>query len=333
MRRLLLPSLFLVGCLHLPAAINEQLLALVPPDTKLIVSIDVARAQSSNLGRYLLNRVPESDGNFEVFIRETGFDPRQDLQQILFTGSGSQGQFAVLAQGVFDPQRITALSKTKGAVVRKYHGLNVIVSDSTNRNSAALAFPMADVAIMGDLATVQRILDGSNAPSALDPTLTARISAVGEKNDAWFASLIGGASLAGHFGEEETHGDSQSDPQAKVLAAVTGTSGGIRFGDAIELSANAVTRSPKDATSLADVVRLGISMVEMQRQKDLNQKDSGAAIVAGALDRINLNPVGDQLRISLSLSEKEAEQLVDIPKLSAIPSSERNSRKAPGQSQ
>lgn len=309
MRRLLLiPSLFLAGSIHLPAAVNEQLLALVPPDTKLIGSIDVTNAQSSTFGRYLLNRMPQNDENFDRFIRETGFDPRQDLQHILFTSSGAQGQFAILAQGVFNPERITALSKTKGAVVRKYHGLNVIVSNAAAKNSTGLAFPLADVAIMGDLATVQAVLDHSNVPSALDPTLTTRISAIGEKNDTWFASLVGVGPFASHLGSEDAQGDSQADSQAKVLQAITGTSGGIRFGDAIEVSGSAFTRSPQDAASLADVVRLGTSLLQMQRQKD-----PGSAILAGALDRMKLNPEGSQLHMSVSLTEKEAEQLAGIP--------------------
>ena len=306
-RFLLIPAIFLSASLAVQASVDKDLLALVPAGTQTVGSIDVSRAQSSAFGQFTLNRMDQNNENFSQFIEETGFDPRRDLQYVMFASATTSprpdiGNVVVLARGVFDSSRIKATAKSKGATIRAYHAWDLILSKNNGHHASVLVFPQADVALFGDIAAVEQILDNSTSPSTLDADLQKQIALVGPANDAWFASLSGAAMFTGN-----SNGGNQPSAQAKALQSILQSSGGVRFGSTVDVSLDSLTRSQQDATSLADVVRLGAGMFQMQRQKDQR-----AAILAAALDKMTLQANGAQVHLAFSLAEKDLERLSEI---------------------
>ncbi|HMJ62783.1 MAG TPA: hypothetical protein VK493_13515, partial [Bryobacteraceae bacterium] len=79
------------------------------------------------------------------------------------------------------------------------------------------------------------------------------------------------------------------------------------FGQVIEASFQATTRSAQDANALADVVRFLASMVQMQ-----SQEDARAAILAPALNSMALSTAGNTVHFSVSIPEKSLEQLAEL---------------------
>lgn len=309
-RYLLIPSLFVLGSASLFASMDSGLLSMVPSDARIVTSIDVMRARSSDFGQYLLNKTQNDNRDFGEFVEQTGFDPRRDLQSIVFetsgpTTDGAQSRFAILARGNFDADRIVQLAKEKGASVQSYQGVKLLVPHGNrDRQKTAVAFPDPGIAIMADLATIHRILANRALPSALDPTLQQKIDQVANGNDAWFVSLTGGNFLRHHVGAEKKGPPAQA---MQALQSILTSSGGIRFGSTVDLTVDATARSPQDATSLEDVVRFLTSMLQMQRQKDPR-----AAILASALDNMNLAVQGNNLHLAVSIPEKSMEQLADL---------------------
>ncbi len=310
MRHILSLSLLLlagsVSALAGSAAIDSGLLALVPPGSKIVSAIDLDAARNSEFGHYILSKMQAEDHNFEQFAQQTGFDPRVDLQYVVFSSPGANGdqmgsKFAILARGNFDPQRIASTAKAKGAVAQTYQGVDILVHASGTQKTG-VAFPEPSIAVMGDIATLEQIIAGRLAPTALDPALQQQISKV-QDSDAWFVSLMPGSFLANQIKEQTK----QPMQRAQVLQSVLQSSGAIRFGDQIQLSFDALTRSPKDATSLADVVRFVASMVQMQRQNDPR-----ADVLATALDNMNLTTDGDAMHLSIAVPEKSLEQLAEL---------------------
>jgi|GEM_PF-1683873 len=288
-------------------AVDTGLLALVPSDAKIVASIDVEHARNSEFGQYMLNRINTENRSFDRFVQQTGFDPRRDLQSFMFASPASPSgdstaRFAILARGTFDPGRIRAAAKANGAVVQTYQGVDLIL-DKSNEEKTGFAFPDVGVAVMADVTTLRQIIANRSTPTTLDPTLQEMISKAGVGNDAWFASLLSGSFLANRLSQETK----QPMQQAQALQSVLQSSGGIQFGDVVQLSFDAVTRSPKDATSLADVVRFVAGMVQMQRQNNAR-----ADILATALDQMNLTANGDAMHVSISLPEKSLEQLAEL---------------------
>ncbi|HTU43842.1 MAG TPA: hypothetical protein VMF91_02180 [Bryobacteraceae bacterium] len=316
LRLRLVPLLVATATLPAFGAIDTSLLALVPPGSKIVSGIDFDRARSSQFGQYMTARINTSDQELEHFVTETGFDPRRDIQQMLFVSNGpaekgDSSKFAILARGNFDQDRITAAARTKGLKAQPFEGVDIFVDKSQHDGPSAFAFLGDGIGVMGDSETVKQIVSNRATASALDPALQAAINKTGTDNDAWFVSMMSGGFLAHHLnaqinGDQSNHEGQSSMPQAQALQSVLQSSGGIQFGTTIRVSFDAITRSPKDASSLADVVRFFASMVQMERQKDPR-----AGIAASAFDNMNLATDGDAMHLSISLPEKSLEQLID----------------------
>jgi hypothetical protein len=307
MRHIAFLSVFaFAGAVSAFASVDTGLLALVPAGAKIIGAVDVTRARNSDFGQYLLNKAQTEDEHFQEMINQTGFDPRRDLQNILFaTGgpstTGQPSSFAILARGNFDPARIKALAKSKGnTTIVNYGGLDMIVNQNEGGQQPSIAFLDVGVAVMADLSTLKQIIDNRASPTMLDADLTSKINSIGANNDAWFVSLVGGSFLADHAGP-------QGASQAKALQGVVQSSGGVKLGPVIDTTFDAVTRSPQDATSLSDVVRFLASMVQMQRQSDPR-----AGILASALDGMTLQSSGAAVHFAVSMPEKSLEQLAEV---------------------
>jgi hypothetical protein len=297
-------------------SVDAGLLGLVPPGAKIISGIDFERARSSQFGQFMTGKINTTDQDFETFINETGFDPRRDVQQLVFAcpgpdANGETSRFVILARGNFDESRIKASAKTKGLVPQSFQGITLFVYKQPSKQLTAFAFLGEGVGVMGDVDTVKKIISNRGTAASLDPVMQAQVSKVGEDNDAWFVSSLSGEYLAHHLNNAQSPGASsnsasQSMPQAQALQSVLQASGGLHFGDSVQVSFEAVTRSPKDATSLADVVRFFASMVQMERQKDPR-----ADVAASAFDNMNLTTDGDTMHFSIALPEKSLEQLID----------------------
>lgn len=288
------------------ASVDTQLLNLVPANTKIIAAVDVERARNSDFGQYLMSRIDHEDEHVRQFMADTGFDPRRDLQDFMFAGTGptTNGEtgFAVLARGVFNPARIKATAKAKGGAVQSYEGVDVIV-DERNSSQASVAFLDPSLAIMADTATLKQIIKNRGTPSLLDPALAAQVQKVGDQNDAWFVSVVPGGSMVRHLDREAR----EHLENARALAGILASSGGIRFGPLVTVTFDAQTRSPQDAVALADATRFFASMVQTQRQNDAR-----AAILASALDEMTLTTAGDNMHLLFSISEKNLEQLAEL---------------------
>jgi len=300
----LIAAFFFAGALSALASVDAGLLSLVPVEAKIIASVDVTRARNSEFGQYLLGKAQSEDSHFQEMVDQTGFDPRRDLQAILFAanaqgGAGKPSSFAILARGNFDSERIKTLATSKGATIVSYRGLDMIVHAHDKDQQTAIGFPEAGVAVMADLETLKEVIDNRALPTTLDANLQNKINSIGANSDAWYVSLVGAGFLADHMGTDGA-------PQAKALQGVVQSSGGVKLGSMIEATLDAVTRSPQDATSLSDVIRFMASMVQMQRQNDPR-----AGILATALDGMTLQNSGDAVHFAVSLPEKSLEELAE----------------------
>jgi hypothetical protein len=294
----LLPFL-LAGAINALGSVDQGLLALVPADTQMVASIDVASAGSSEFGQHMLKHMNSNDKGMQDFIQQTGFDPRRDLQTVVFASSNPNGpnkppKTVVLARGTFDLSRITASLRTMGARVDQFQGADIFIM---KQDRHAIAFPETGVAVFGeDEDSVRGVIDRLSNPSALDPKLVQRIQTVGSANDIWFASPSAPRLLTGAGGPQFQG--------SEALKSILEASGGIQFGSLVKISADAVTRSPQDADSLASVVRFGVNMLQSQ-----GQNDPHAAALASSLSGMDIQVNGSNVHVSLSVTEDSLEQL------------------------
>jgi hypothetical protein len=119
--------------------------------------------------------------------------------------------------------------------------------------------------------------------------------------DFWAVSVAPASDLARPVPDAQLNGVMQGD----VLRGIVETSGGIKFGPNFLIGGEAVTRSDKDATALADVVRFFVGMAQMSAQKDPK-----AAASLALLQRLNLKAEGNTVTLSLTVPEADLEKII-----------------------
>jgi hypothetical protein len=300
-RSLLLAGAFLLGSGSL-FAVDQGLLDLVPAGTKMISGVQAEKIKGSSLGQYLMAHMQQENENLQHFVQSTGFDPRRDVQELLFVSNGDpqQPQMAVIARGYFDPARIKSAALAAGGSAETFAGIDLIAGKGAKQGG--IAFVDNTLAIAGNKALLQTILAGRKSPASLDAQLETGVRRVSGQGDAWFVSLVPGSQFTPENNSVTVHGQQFS---GAVIESILQSSGWIRLGDTVKVNLQAVTRSDKDAQSLADVVRFVSSMVQMQKE---NQPQ--AAVLAQALNEMQLRTDGNTMEMSLDVPEKVLEQLM-----------------------
>jgi hypothetical protein len=313
MYRLLALPLFLSSVVAAFAAADDGLLALVPADAKVVSSVNVQQALASPFGQYWLAKVNANPKAFDHIIQQTGFDPRRDLQSFVYASPGpdaAQPSFVLLARGNFQPDVVKTQMLARGATIVTVDGIDIYTQNAASQNRKQTshpegAFAVIDtgVGVFGDLDSVRGVIANRGTPTVLDPALQTLISKISGYNDAWFASTLGSSYLTRHL---DSAANQQMKPQAQAFQSVRQAAGGIQFSDPLQVNFDAVTRSPQDAVSLADVMRFMATLAQTQRQKDPHLD-----LLASALDGMVLSSSGDTVHANVAIPEKTLEQLAD----------------------
>ena len=279
-------------------AADSDLLSLVSPDAKVVAGIHVDRSMASQFGQFLLKQMQREDADFNKFVLATGFDPRRDLTEVIVSSSDVQqkGHGLVVARGTFDIAKLTAQSKLSGGSITNYKDVQVIVGKS----AGWIAFLDNRTAAAGDADLVRTAIDRRGAGVGIDQKLAAKVNEVSGQYDAWMVSIAPMSKFSGKLPDQRMNGVINGD----MVQGIEQASGGVVFGATVRIAGEAVTRSEKDATALADVVRFLAGMVQMNREKP------EVAKLAAVLDTMSLKATANTLTFSLSVPEGDLEQLV-----------------------
>ncbi len=304
--RLFLPILTVLLVPATLCAADAGLLRLVMPDAKVIAGLQVDRTRDSAFGQFVLSHMQLSDASFQKLIAETGFDPRRDVTELMIASnwesSSPESRWLVLAKGAFDLQKIQTAAQANGAATTNFQGAAIYsYSGSTGPDSdSAITFLDASSAVMGDMTSVKAALtrQRSSAPASSD--LLKKVGPISAKNDFWFVTLVPLSEFAAAMPNQNL----SSAMQGNVLNGINQASGGIRFGDTVTISAEAITRSDKDAQALVDVVKFVASMLQLNRQDNAT-----AGQVSSLLDTLDTKTTGNVMSMSLAIPVQQLEQL------------------------
>ena len=284
------------------AAVDPGLLRLVMPDAKVIAGLQVRETKNSLFGQYVLSHMQIEDAAFKKFIAQTGFDPRREQ-------STPQSRWLVAAKGSFNLAQITAGAKTYGGTVTDFQGVGILTyseetkpQDATPEVQSGIAFFDSSSAVMGDLASVKAAIQRKQNGAAPTGDLLGKVRDLSAKNDFWFVTTVPISEFAGAMPNPNLSGAMKGD----LLAAIHQASGGIRFGDTVTISGEAITRSDKDAQALMDVFRFLASLIQLNTE---NNKVAGQ--VSTLLDTMDLKTAGNVMTMSLAIPEQQLEQLLN----------------------
>jgi len=289
-------------------AVDNGLLALVPQNSQFVIGINVIAARDSEFGRYITARFNAHEKGLEQLDAATGFDPRRDLESVVFAGiPDSTGKphmpGVLLARGTFNQSKIRTAALAKGAVVQNFSGVDFFLPGN-GRGKKAFAFFDTNVFATGSISDLQQLAANRLAPVTLDPTLQNLITHAGTEGDIWFASTVPASQLSRHL---QPVLPQSAGPASEVVQRISSASGGVKFGTNIQLAVDAIAQSDKDASSLVDVVRFLGSMVQMK-----SQSDPRAALFGSALNQLIVSAKGQNVHLSLSVPETTIEQLADL---------------------
>jgi hypothetical protein len=300
------------------AAVDPGLLRLVMPDAKVIAGLQVRETKNSLFGQYVLSHMQIEDVGFKKFIAQTGFDPRRDVTEILMASNweqaSPQSRWLVAARGTFNLPQITGAAKANGGTITDFQGVGILTyseepkpqdakpGDAKPDVESGIAFFDSSSAVMGDLASVKAAIQRKQSGAAATGDLLGKVHDVSAKNDFWFVTTVPISEFAGAMPNPNLSGAMKGD----LLAAIHQASGGIRFGDTVTMSGEAVTRSDKDAQALLDVFKFLAGLIQLNSE---NNKVAGQ--VSTLLDTMDLKTSGNVMTMSLAIPEVQLEQLLN----------------------
>jgi hypothetical protein len=295
-------ALALAAAVCLPAA-DPALLKLIPQDAAFVAGIRADQIKTSRFGQFLLDQLKTEQDKLEKFVSVTGFDPRRDLTELVIASSdmrGRGGKTLVIAKGRFDPARVRTFLGAEGGNRLTHSGVEII-GGGNSRSSGGLAFLDATTAVAGDLEFLKSAIDRNRqAGPALDPRVANRIAELSGSYDAWMFSTS-----VDRMADELRDSRLKGPMNGALIQSMESVAGGVRFGASVELMAEGVMRSEKDATAMVDVVKFLAGMMQLNRDKDAK-----AAEMAEMLERVDIKASGNQFRMTLAVPEDLLERVM-----------------------
>jgi len=282
-------------------AADPTLISLVPADARVIGGVNLAAAENSPFGQYLLSQIRDSDKDFENFVTASGFDPRRDVRDVVFASpaGGQKSPGVVIARGVFNgPQILSAIqAKQTGGTMTTYKGVSLL-----DKDGHSVGFADGSVAFAGQSALVRAAIDLRGTSSPLS-AFASRALATGNLYDVW---MVTNGLFVAPLPKAKGAGANSNALGAVNLQGILETSGGLTLGTTVQFNAEALTRSNQDAQAMADVVKFIASMVGANG----NQNSEFAAIQT-ILQSLKVQTDGTTVKMSFSIPEQDLEKLIN----------------------
>jgi hypothetical protein len=295
------------------AEVDLALLALVQPDAKMLIGIQVSQAQTSPFGQYLLSQV-QLDQSANKVMTAAGFDPRRDLREIL-AASGDSLNGLMLGRGSFQPAKTSKAAVAAGAVSSTYRGIEILSLNGTAKSKPAgsLAFLDTSTVAAGDTDALKALIDrraaGTNRPAAGQPKgaalsveLAERARQISATSDAWVATL---APPAAFSSGAQTF---QLGPFQNLMQSALQLSAGLKFATTqVTLSLEVLARTAQDAQSMADLLKFLAGMIQSMNSQD--SKAPNAPKAPALANAVQISSSGPVMHLVLSVPEQQMEQL------------------------
>ncbi len=298
---------------------DPRLLNLVMPDATTLAGANVTNTEITPFGQYVLTQLTASAGQeLQSFITSTGFDPRQDVSEILAASAGTAATPSglVMSIGTFPVQQIVAAIGTKSPSlpVQTYGGATLITSANPKSN-LSIAFLGSNIAIVGDTASVKAAIDRSSGVNSINPALAVQVQALSTTEDAWVVTDSPVSTLIPGLASTDGTGTAGFASQiGQIFSSIQGSSGGIKFGSTVVITGQAITNSASNATSLAGVLQAVVSIASMA-----GGQDPQIAAFAQLLQSLKVTTDGTTINLALSIPETQLETLLNGLKNQAKP--------------
>jgi hypothetical protein len=285
----LLISLVAAGCGSARtgrATVDSTLAALMPPDATMLVGVRMETLDTTPLYQKLL--ASQSLRQLDDFARETGFDPRRDVREMLI---GSNGKDVVLAaRGTFRETNFEGLTK------QTYKGYTLSV-----RGQGGVALIDGSTAVAGTLAAVEAVLDRHKSGDRTGPDdLLTRARQIPAQNQIW--SVSNGFDNLLTMRVPETGNLANA---GRILRSLENTTVVADFRAGVNGSLTGLCRTEQDAKNLGDAARglIGLGRLSVpEKQPELLR----------LWDGIQVDQQQRTVTITVAVPEDLVEKLLDL---------------------
>jgi hypothetical protein len=227
--------------------VDNVLERMVPPGSTSLVGARMDQIKQTAFYRKLVasQTLPQVD----EFARDTGFDPRRDVRELLFveTPRGS----VMLARGTFhlNAAPLKDVQKTR-------HGDYEIVG----RGTGGFCILDSTLAVAGDVPAIEAALDEwkSGTHMAAKPLL-ARVAGIGPQAQFWGVST----GVAGFLSDHSPRVNSGLD-FSKIFRGLEDSSFQADLSSGLKIEVHGTTANEKDAINLRDAVRGMVGLGRLQ---------------------------------------------------------------------
>ena len=280
------------------AAQTREALDLLPPDAQMIGMVDLGAARASDAvatatgGAGLGLMSPGRSAEFDAFVRQTGFNPGEDLDRVYVASAGGEAQGAFVAYGRFSRERLEAFLANRPAndgpalVATDIGGVPAYLAADDDGRRHGVALPNDRMILAGDEATLTAMLGRlGGAGTRPAPAMQALLDRVAYPDGAWFVAR--GLDATQMPGNDGPLGAASAQVRAMVLS--------MNFQrDGVAVRAFAEPAAPATPDALADVMRGGIAAARM------GVKDEQAAL--DVLDGARVTAASDGVDVQAMLT-------------------------------
>jgi hypothetical protein len=268
--------LLIAAALALPAAAKDDALDLVPAHAATVGMVSLAEMRSSPLSSFLFAHVDRmsTDGEAEKFLLDAGLQPHRDVDTVVLataprTNLGFEADVLVIAEGRFQPERLTAALIARGAVKKDAY---IVFPQSApgDGDRGAVAFLSRSLAIAGNERAVTNALAaraGGGTGFVNRGTLAPHLRSVGDAT-AWAVIDVARAARLAKAGTIDTgSGQAGVTLQAALKSVSTVAVWAKDSGDQLEVGATALSSDAETLALLDDAIRGALAALRIVAQE------------------------------------------------------------------
>ena len=300
----------LVAALALPALAKDDALNLVPANAVTVGMVKLAEMRTSPLSSMLFAHTDKmsSDGEAEKFLLDAGLSPTKDVDVIVVATSprttlGSEADVLVIAEGRFQPAKLTSALVSRGAVQKAGY----LTLPEKEGEQGAVAFLSPSLAIAGNERSVLAALEARKNGGTGFRTrglLGADLARIDANATAWALVDVARAARLTKGGTIETgKGQSGDALQAAIKSLSTVAAWAKDTGDSLELGAVGLSSDAETLQLLEDTARGALAALR------LAVKDKAPEMVS-VLRRFDVSRKNDSIMVEGSIPAQTLRELM-----------------------
>jgi hypothetical protein len=270
-------------------AADPALLGLVPADSGVLIGVNIDRISSTRFGQAIYSQMRAQSKDFTGLVGNAELELVRGMREILIAAPvnnrGNRGVF--LVRGTFTPAGVQALAV--GTTESSFQGIRIL----TRQQKQPLSIAILDDSLLlgGDPQTVRSAISRRSLPGSPDPVLTARAREMSESYDVWLVARTSLADLARQAPQ------SQFGTLAGGLEkSIQQLGAGLKFGPTLQITVDLATRTDKDATAMADALKMLIGLAASGKN---------AQEVKPMLERLQLRVEANTVKLNMEIPEDE----------------------------